>query len=189
MIRAAIVERLQTVLADVKSSLANAWNAAVYSILYSVKNFNIRVNESMLQWREHRQFKRINDDGNPSLRDSVKSRFYSALFALVGHDSRSDSMETGEPSFKESVKGFWIRIKSRIALKLSLKDRIYDFVYWLLDYDPTHHESGEQDGRLSRALLHWCQRVLLTRWIEIAGVLTLIVVGLLCYFNVAIASQ
>lgn len=66
----------------------------------------------------------------------------------------------------------------------SLKERFYDWTFYLLDYDPTHHESGESHVSVTRAAYVWFHRVVLTRWIEITGVVLVVLVGAICYLSI-----
>ena len=107
-----------------------------WPLIYNLDNFRIRFNESMLQWREHRQIRK---------------------------------------EFRED---------SHYGSRLSWKERIYDRLFYLLDYDPTHYESGVVNPSAMRALFVCFCRAFLTRWIEILGIVMVIVVGLVCYYGV-----
>lgn len=67
---------------------------------------------------------------------------------------------------------------------------IQEKFYMLLDYDPTHSESGEAGSpSIIGALMQWSYRVLWTRRIEIFGWMLIIAIGVVCYTAVSASNE
>ena len=74
------------------------------------------------------------------------------------------------------------RTKVKLQQRASWRRSICETFFMLVDYDPTHAESGEtQMPSISGAISQWFVRVIWTRRIELGGFLFILVVGLICY--------
>lgn len=112
-----------------------------------------------------------------------------SVVAIYRHwrQSRNEHLETNRQNRRDFLE---TRREQREALreqrtqvyKPTLKVRLFI----LLDYDPTHNESGESsEATVIGAVFHFLARVIGTRILEILGVIFVCAIGYLCYLAIA----
>ena len=162
---------------------------SLWPLRFRWENFLTRMSEPWRQWCQRRNYL-IAEDEQPRFHsvEFFKTRFYGMAFFVLDFDPSQVRASENRLScvddnqlLRMAAAHRWNGLKARFRMKSRLTDRIYDFVFYLLDYDPTHQESGEVDGSISRALTLWFLRVFMTRWIEITGVLFVAIVGIVSY--------
>lgn len=169
------------------SSPDQGWLARIlWPLRFRIENLHVMFKQSLLHRQEQRRLNDENGEEEPiGFAGSIRSRLRGSLFSFFDIDPLAvDPTRSGKEILRTELSHRRTHFLDRLKLKLSLKERAYDYVFYLLDYDPTHHESGERDMRLSPALMAWFFRVVLSRWIEIVGIVSIIVVGLICYFAI-----
>ena len=161
----------------------------LWPIRFRIENFHVRFKQSLLHKQEQW---RLNDDSGEApvgFLGAIKSRLRDSLFAFfeidpLMVDPANSTKEILRTELTQRRTNF-LNMLEMFKFKMSLKERAYDYVFYFLDYDPTHNESGEKDVRLLPALTAWFHRTFLTRWIEIVGIALVVVTGLLCYCAIA----
>ena len=167
-------------------NLNQGWLARVRSLRFRIKNFHVRFEQPLLHKQEQW---RLNDDSDKEdaagFLESIKSRMRGSLFAFFEVDPLMvDSANSTKEILRNELTQRRTNLLQRLKFKMSLKERAYDFVFYFLDYDPTNNESGEKDMRLMPAIIAWFHRIFLTRWIEIVGIVMVVVTGLFCYYAI-----
>ena len=167
-------------------NLNQGWLARVRSLRFRIKNFHVRFEQPLLHKQEQW---RLNDDSDKEdaagFLESIKSRMRGSLFAFFEVDPLIvDSANSTKEILRNELTQRRTNLLQRLKFKMSLKERAYDFVFYFLDYDPTNNESGEKDMRLMPAIIAWFHRIFLTRWIEIVGIVMVVVTGLFCYYAI-----
>ena len=75
-----------------------------------------------------------------------------------------------------------IRESERIRQKASWRTSWTERLFMLLDYDPTHTESGEtKRPTILAAIIQWFMRVIWSQRIEIGGFIFIAAIGIWCY--------